>query len=55
MFSNLFQRDLDFEYPANADQGQGFADLLTSLRTAFNQLATQKGDTVPYELTVSLN
>ncbi|KLO18245.1 hypothetical protein SCHPADRAFT_820108 [Schizopora paradoxa] len=46
--------DLDFEYPANADQGQGFADLLTSLRTAFDQLASQKGDTTPYELTAAV-
>ncbi|KAH8110970.1 glycoside hydrolase family 18 and carbohydrate-binding module family 5 protein [Phellopilus nigrolimitatus] len=46
--------DLDFEYPANATQGKGFADLLTSLRTAFDQLATQNGDTVPYQLTAAV-
>ncbi|THH07640.1 hypothetical protein EW145_g3240 [Phellinidium pouzarii] len=46
--------DIDFEYPSNSAQGQGFADLLTSLRTAFNQLAAQKGDTVPYQLTAAV-
>ena len=33
-------------------QGQGFADLLTSLRIAFDELAQQNVDTVPYQLTV---
>ena len=34
-----------------------FASLLTELRTAFNNLQSQKGDATPYELTVrpSLN
>ena len=31
--------DLDFEYPSSAAQGQGFADLLTSLRSAFDSNA----------------
>lgn len=47
--------DLDYEYPANTAQGQGFADLLTSLRTAFNSYAQSKGDTVPYLITVSVD
>ncbi|EIN05503.1 hypothetical protein PUNSTDRAFT_122390 [Punctularia strigosozonata HHB-11173 SS5] len=46
--------DIDFEYPANAAEGQGFADLLTSLRSAFDTLATQNGDTVPYQLTAAV-
>ncbi|TFK96479.1 glycosyl hydrolases family 18-domain-containing protein [Pterulicium gracile] len=46
--------DIDFEYPANTAQGQGFADLLTAMRTALNQLAQRKGDAVPYQLTVAV-
>lgn len=44
--------DLDFEYPSSTAQGQGFADLMTSLRTAFDQLQAKKGDATPYLLTV---
>ncbi|KAJ7705307.1 glycoside hydrolase superfamily [Mycena rosella] len=47
--------DLDFEYPANAAEGQGFADLFTALRTAFDALAAKKGDATPYELTVAVS
>lgn len=47
--------DLDFEYPANTAQGSGFASLVTSLRTAFDQLASKKGDSTPYQITVSLS
>ncbi|EGN94371.1 glycoside hydrolase family 18 protein [Serpula lacrymans var. lacrymans S7.3] len=47
--------DLDFEYPSNSAEGQGFADLLTALRTAFSQLETSNGDTVPYELTAAVS
>ncbi|KAF8908087.1 glycoside hydrolase superfamily [Gymnopilus junonius] len=46
--------DIDYEYPANAAQGQGFAALLTSLRTAFDQLAAKKGDTSPYLITAAV-
>ncbi|KAG6897598.1 hypothetical protein C0992_013276 [Termitomyces sp. T32_za158] len=35
-------------------QGQGFADLLTALRSAFTALATKKGDKVPYEITAAV-
>ena len=45
--------DLDFEYPSSAAQGQGFADLLTSLRSAFDSNAAKKGDATTYSLTVS--
>lgn len=44
--------DLDFEYPSSSAQGTGFASLITELRSAFNQLAERKGDTVPYQITV---
>ncbi|KAK7052395.1 glycoside hydrolase superfamily [Favolaschia claudopus] len=47
--------DLDFEYPANAAQGQGFADLLTALRTAFDSLASRKGDSTPYQITAAVS
>ena len=46
--------DLDFEYPSTPAQGQGFADLLTALRTAFDQLAASKGDTTPYILSAAV-
>lgn len=46
--------DLDFEYPSSQAQGQGFADLLTSLRGAFDSLATSNGDTVPYQITAAV-
>lgn len=44
--------DLDFEYPSSAAQGQGFADLITSLRSGFDSYASKKGDSNPYLLTV---
>lgn len=47
------RRDIDFEYPANGAEGQGFLDLVRSLRDAFDDLATANGDTTPYQLTVS--
>ncbi|KAI0635061.1 glycosyl hydrolases family 18-domain-containing protein [Trametes polyzona] len=43
--------DIDFEYPTSGPLASGFADLLTSLRTAFDNLQKQKGDSVPYQLT----
>ncbi|KAH8103287.1 glycoside hydrolase family 18 protein [Cristinia sonorae] len=46
--------DLDFEYPANTAQGQGFADLLTALRTGFDNYAKNKGDNVPYLITAAV-
>ncbi|KAG6878469.1 hypothetical protein C0993_006311 [Termitomyces sp. T159_Od127] len=46
--------DIDFEYPSSDAQGQGFADLFTALRTAFDALATKKGDNVPYQLTAAV-
>ncbi|KAH9919452.1 glycosyl hydrolases family 18-domain-containing protein [Epithele typhae] len=36
--------DIDFEYPSATDLASGFASLLTELRTAFNTLQSQKGD-----------
>ncbi|KAI0916344.1 hypothetical protein AcW1_009855 [Taiwanofungus camphoratus] len=46
--------DIDFEYPNTPALAQGFADLLTELRTAFDQLASNKGDSVPYQLTAAV-
>ena len=46
--------DIDYEYADSADTAQGFADLLTELRTAFDNIATQKGDSEPYQITVRL-
>ncbi|KAI0047878.1 carbohydrate-binding module family 5 protein [Auriscalpium vulgare] len=47
--------DLDFEYPADSAQGQGFASLFTELRAAFTQLQAQKGDSQPYQITVAVS
>ncbi|KAJ7595937.1 glycoside hydrolase family 18 protein [Mycena floridula] len=47
--------DIDYEYPANAAQGQGFADLLSALRSAFDALAAKKGDTTPYQITAAVS
>ncbi|KAJ7058105.1 glycosyl hydrolases family 18-domain-containing protein [Mycena amicta] len=47
--------DLDFEYPSTAAQGQGFADLFTALRTAFDALAAKKGDTTPYQISAAVS
>lgn len=46
--------DIDFEYPANTAQGQGLADLMTALRTAFDSLAAKKGDQTTYLLTAAV-
>ncbi|KAH8923667.1 carbohydrate-binding module family 5 protein [Atractiella rhizophila] len=46
--------DIDYEYPTSTAQGQGFADLLTELRTALNSHAAAKGDSVPYLLTAAV-
>ncbi|PCH38885.1 carbohydrate-binding module family 5 protein [Wolfiporia cocos MD-104 SS10] len=47
--------DIDFEYPDTPALAEGFADLLTELRSAFDALATQKGDSVPYQLTAAVS
>ncbi|KAI0338406.1 hypothetical protein BDW22DRAFT_711587 [Trametopsis cervina] len=47
--------DIDFEYPSSTAQGQGFADLLTALRTAFDALAAKKGDPNTYLLTAAVS
>ncbi|KAJ7653321.1 glycoside hydrolase family 18 protein [Mycena polygramma] len=47
--------DLDFEYPANSAEGQGFADLFTALRTAFDALSAKKGDATPYQLSAAVS
>jgi len=50
----LFRSDIDFEYPSNSAQGQGLADLMTALRTAFDNLASRKGDSTPYLITAAV-
>jgi chitinase len=47
--------DLDYEFPATAAQGQGFADLITALRSAFTTLQKQKGDATPYILSTAVS
>jgi hypothetical protein len=49
----LDNSDIDFEFPSSAAQGQGFADLVTGLRTAFTSLKSKKGDATPYQISVS--
>ncbi|KAJ3564511.1 hypothetical protein NP233_g8251 [Leucocoprinus birnbaumii] len=46
--------DIDFEYPADSTQGQGLADLISALRTAFDNLARTKGDSSPYLITAAV-
>ncbi|KAI0646213.1 glycosyl hydrolases family 18-domain-containing protein [Trametes meyenii] len=47
--------DIDFEYPNSDALASGFASLLTSLRSAFDNLQSQKGDSVPYEITAAVS
>ncbi|KAG6828944.1 hypothetical protein H0H92_006232 [Tricholoma furcatifolium] len=47
--------DIDFEFPSSDDQGQGFADLCTALRTAFSAFQAANGDSVPYQLTAAVS
>ncbi len=44
--------DIDFEYPTTDALGSGFSSLISELRTALDNLATKKGDTTPYQITV---
>jgi chitinase len=46
--------DIDFEYPSTPEQGKGFADLLTEMRTGLKNLASSNNDTVPYQLTIAV-
>jgi chitinase len=46
--------DIDYEYPANSEQGQGFADLLTELRKGFTALKDKKGDSTPYLISAAV-
>lgn len=47
--------DLDYEYPSTTALGQGFADLYTALREAFDNLQAQKGDSTPYLLSAAVS
>jgi chitinase len=53
--SNTISSDVDYEYPSNSAQGQGFADLLTETRKALDSLASRKGDSTPYLLTAAVS
>ncbi|CAE6494650.1 unnamed protein product, partial [Rhizoctonia solani] len=46
--------DIDYEYPSNKPEAQGFAALLSELRTALDKHATEKGETNPYQITASV-
>lgn len=46
--------DIDFEYPASAEQGNGLASLLSELRSALDAHATYKGDMTPYLVTAAV-
>ncbi|KAF9042916.1 glycoside hydrolase superfamily [Panaeolus papilionaceus] len=46
--------DIDYEYPSTPELGQGLADLVTALRSAFNDLASRKGDKTPYLITAAV-
>jgi len=50
----LLCSDIDFEYPSDSAQGQGLADLMTALRTAFDNLASRKRDATPYLITAAV-
>ncbi|KAL1699443.1 glycoside hydrolase family 18 protein [Schizophyllum commune] len=47
--------DLDFEFPASAEEGTGYGKLFAELRTAFDDLQKQKGDAQPYQLSVAVS
>lgn len=49
----LTSSDIDYEYPSNAAQGQGLADLVTELRAALDDHAQKKGDKEPYSVSAS--
>ncbi|TRM68686.1 glycoside hydrolase family 18 protein [Schizophyllum amplum] len=46
--------DIDFEYPASAEEGTGLGALFTELRAAFQALQSKKGDATPYQLTAAV-
>lgn len=51
----MVDSDIDFEYPHDSAHGQGFADLISELRTALDNLASSKGDTTPYILSAAVS
>ncbi|KAB5589553.1 Glycoside hydrolase family 18 protein [Ceratobasidium theobromae] len=46
--------DIDFEFPTAGAQAQGYASLLSELRTALNSHAAKKGETNPYQITAAV-
>ena len=53
--NNINYSDIDFEYPTAGAQAQGYVSLLSELRTALNAHAAKKGETNPYQITVSIH
>ncbi|KAF9532709.1 glycoside hydrolase superfamily [Crepidotus variabilis] len=47
--------DLNYEFPSTDEEGQGFADLVTSLRYAFDELQSTKGEETPYLLSAAVS
>ena len=45
--------DIDYEYPSNPEQAQGYVDLLRELRHGLDRHAHQQGVNYKYPLTVS--
>ena len=47
--------DVDYEYPSNDEQAQGYVELLRELRAALDRHAQKKGPTCRFLLSVSLS
>lgn len=47
--------DLDYEFPSTDEEGQGFADLLTALRSALDLLQYSNDDDTPYILSAAIS
>lgn len=47
--------DIDYEYAETDEQAQGFADLLTELRAAFDKLQSDMGESVPFQLSAAVS
>ena len=54
MCAQTYSSDIDWEYPADGAQADALVALLKETRAALDALAKKKGDTVPYQLSVSL-
>ncbi|KAH8928938.1 carbohydrate-binding module family 5 protein [Atractiella rhizophila] len=47
--------DIDYEFPATAEEGQAFADTLTLLRSSLDAHAAAKGEQIPYQITAAVS